>query len=430
VTTPSTAGEWTTLVRGVSVFDGSATLVGPVDVLVRGRHIEAVTSERLEPADGEPVVQIDGTGRTLLPGLIDAHWHAMMASLSMALMQAGDLTDLALAAGQTAEETLLRGFTTVRDVGGPVFGLKRAIDAGTVAGPRIYPSGAFISQTAGHGDYRARHEVPRGVLGSLSRAEIVGVATIADGVPEVLRAVREQLMLGASQIKMMAGGGSSSVYDPIDVTQYGLDELRAGVQAAEDWGTYVTVHAYTDRAVQRALEAGVRCIEHGQLVTEPTVEAMVERQAWWCLQAFLADDEGRLSADPVRRAKQLRVAAGTDQAYRLAKEFGVQLAWGSDVLFDRALAAKQGAQLRKLLRWFAPHEVLRIATADNADLLALSGARNPYPGRLGVVAEGAWADLLLVDGDPLADHLAFLDDPAAHLVAVMKDGRLVHRRTP
>jgi imidazolonepropionase-like amidohydrolase len=207
---------------------------------------------------------IDGGGRVLMPGLIDAHTHLWFETLSLHVVAAADSSYIDLLSGIAAQALLKQGFTTVRDAGGPVFGLKRAIDEELIAGPRIFPSGALVSQTSGHGDYRSRYEVPRAACGHLSHQELVGAGAIADGVGEVLRAVREQLMLGASQIKMMAGGGVVSAYDPIDVTEYTETELRAAVEAAENWGTYVLVHAYTPRAVQQAIRAGVRCIEHGQ----------------------------------------------------------------------------------------------------------------------------------------------------------------------
>ena len=329
-----------------------------------------------------------------------------------------------LVAGRNATDTLLRGFTTVRDAGGPTFGLKRAIDEGVVLGPRIYPSGAFISQTGGHGDFRLPYEVPRGVAGHLSHGERLGGSAIADGVPEVTRATREQLMLGASQIKIMAGGGVASHYDPLDVTQYTLDEMRAAVEAAENWGTYVLAHAYTPRAIQQAIAAGVRCIEHGHLVDEPTVALMAERAVWWCLQPFLDDEDAPPLPSPANRAKFLTMTEGTDRAYALAKQHGVQLAWGTDILFDAKLALRQGAQLAKMTRWFQSAEVLKMATADNARLLELSGPRNPYPGKLGVVEAGALADLLLVDGNPL-ENIRLLEDPRRNLTVIMKNGQIV-----
>ena len=400
------------------VFDGeNEALSQETDVLVRGSTIEGVGPA----ADGDTTV--DGGGRVLMPGLIDAHWHSMMNSLPAAALLGSDIDYISHLAAREAERTLMRGFTTVRDAGGPSFGLKRAIDEGIVAGPRIYPCGAMISQTSGHGDFRMPHEIPRTPMSPLSRIEQVGGARIADGADEVLRATREQLMLGASQVKLMAGGGVSSVFDPLDVTQFTEAELRAAVEAAENWDTYVMVHVYTPRAVQQAVRAGVKSIEHGHLIDEVTVEMMVEHGVWWCLQPFLDDEDAIPHPDPLRRAKDRQVRSGTDAAYGLAIKHGARVAWGTDVLFDAKLANRQGAQLAKMVRWFTPARVLKMATGDNARLLAMSGQRNPYPGRLGVVEEGALADLLLVDGNPFED-IDLLADPADKLLVIMKDGNL------
>jgi imidazolonepropionase-like amidohydrolase len=318
---------------------------------------------------------------------------------------------------------LLRGFTSVRDLGGPVFGLKRGIDQGLVPGPRIWPSGAFISQSGGHGDFRLPNELPARP-GDYSYGERIGAAAIADDAATVRQRSREQLALGATQLKLMAGGGVASSYDPLDVTQYTVPELRAAVEAAENWGTYVTVHAYTPRAVRQAIEAGVKCIDHGQLMDEPTAKLMADKGIWWSLQPFL-DDEESIPFPPgsSNRTKQLTMTAGTDNAYALAKKFKIKTAWGTDTLFDPKLALKQGKQLAKMVRWYTPAEVLRMATSNNAELLALSGPRSPYEGKLGVVAEGALADLLLVDGDPIA-NIRLIEDPAKNFVLIMKDGKI------
>ncbi len=412
------------LFANVRIFDGvSASLSEPSDVLVRGNTIAAVSARRIPAGAGEERAEIDGAGRVLMPGLIDAHYHAAFATLPLAALQTADPGYVQIQAAAGASEALLRGFTTVRDVGGPVFGLKRAIDEGLAAGPRIYPSGAFISQTSGHGDFRMVSELPRGVCGHLTYSEIIGAAVIADGVPEVLRGVREQLMRGASQIKMMAGGGVASAHDPIDATQYTEAELRAGVEAAENWGTYVLVHAYTPRAVQQAIRAGVRCIDHGHLLDEETVAMIAEHDIWWSLQPFLDDEDAIPLSAPGQRAQQLLIVEGTDRAYALAKKHEVKLAWGTDTLFDAGLASRQGKQLAKMSRWFTAAEVLRMATSQNAALLAMSGERNPYPGKLGIVAEGALADLLLLDGNPL-DDLGLLATPATSLVVIMKNGQV------
>lgn len=366
---------------------------------------------------------IDGTGKTLLPGLIDAHWHAMFTTIPAALAQVSEFGYVVARAVVSARETLLRGFTTVRDLGGPVFGVKQAIDEGSIPGPRIYPAGGFISQSGGHGDFRLPNEVPRGVCGHLSYTEIIGAAVIADGEAEVLRGAREMLRRGASQLKLMAGGGVTSAYDPLDVAQFTETEMRAAVEAAENWGTYVTVHAYTPRAIRAAIAAGVRCVEHGQLIDEPTAALLAEKDIWWCLQPFL-DDEDAVAVPPPSVPKFKQMVAGTDTAYQLAIKHGVKIAFGTDTLFDAKLASRQGAQLAKLTRWFTPAEVLQQATIRNAELLAMSGPRNPYPGRLGVVAEGALADLILVDGDPIAD-ISLIARPDETFTTIIKNGRVV-----
>ena len=415
------------LFGNVRVFYGvSASLSEPSNVLVRGNTIAAVSAHAI-PADaapgGQQRTEIDGAGRVLMPGLIDAHYHAAFATLPAAVLATADPGYIHIHAAIGAQEALMRGFTTVRDVGGPVFGLKRAIDEGVTAGPRVYPSGAFISQTSGHGYFRMLSELPRGVCGHLTHTEIIGAAVIADGVPEVLRGVREQLMRGASQIKMMAGGGVASAHDPIDATQYTEAELRAAVDAAENWGTYVLVHAYTPRAVQQAIRAGVRCIDHGHLLDEETVAMMADQDIWWSMQPFLDDEDAIPLPGPAQRAQQLLIVEGTDRAYALARKHQVKLAWGTDTLFDAGLASRQGKQLAKMSRWFTAAETLRMATSQNAALLAMSGERNPYPGKLGVVAAGALADLLLIDGNPL-EALELLATPATSLVVIMKDGRV------
>ena len=409
-------------IRDVNVFDSAqGRITGPMDVAVQNGLIASLTPSGRNGLSAETV--IEGTGKTLIPGLIDAHWHTAFSTIPAEVALLGDIGYVFAKAVASARETLLRGFTTVRDVGGPTFGIKQAIDEGAVLGPRIFPAGGFISQTGGHGDFRLPNEVPRGVAGHLSHSEIVGAAVIADGVAEVLRGAREMLRRGASQIKLMAGGGCASAYDPIDVSQYTEAEMRAAVEAAENWGTYVTVHAYTPRAIRTAVAAGVRCIEHGQLIDDATAALLAEKDIWWCLQPFL-DDEDAIPLPPANRSKFLTMVAGTDTAYNLAIKHGVKVAFGTDTLFDAKLASRQGAQLAKLTRWFTPAETLQQATIRNAELLAMSGPRNPYPGRLGVVAEGALADLILVDGDPIAD-ISLIARPDEAFIAIIKDGRLV-----
>lgn len=415
--------------RDVRVFDGSGgPLSEPTDVTVAGNVIRSIAkASPTGPGDG--ITEISGGGRVLMPGLIDAHAHIAFATIPLPQILLASAEFVAIRGAVAAGEMLMRGFTSARDCGGPVFGIKQAIDQGLVPGPRIWPSGAMISQTSGHADFRFPYETPRGTCGWLSRSELVGAAAIADGIPEVLRAVREQLRGGASQIKMMAGGGVASPHDPIDVTQFTESELRAGVEAAENWGTYVMVHAYTPRSVQQALRAGVRCIEHGHLLDEETVAEIAEHGAWWSMQSFLDDQDVPPLPDPSTRAKYLEIVRGTDRAYELAQRHSVKLAWGTDTLFDAALATRQGALLAKMRRWFTPAQILTMATKTNAELLAMSEPRNPYPGQLGVVAEGALADLLLVDGNPLED-IELLSEPETSLAVIMKDGVIYKNALP
>ena len=420
---PAGEAEAELLFREVRVLDTArGTLGAPTDVLVRGNRIAAI-GDGARPTASARV--IEGHGRTLMPGLIDVHWHSTFTALSQADLLAPDASPEKLAATVATESarTLMRGFTSVRDAGGPIFELKAAIDAGKMPGPRIWPSGAFVSQTSGHGDLRQPHERSRRFFGKPSMAEEMGATFIADGRDEVLTAVRENLRMGASQIKLMAGGGTSSAYDPVDVTQYTFDEMRAAVEAAEDWGTYVTVHAYTVRAVRRAIEAGVKCIEHGQLLDEDTLKLMAERGIWLSTQTLRASTE---DMDPLRREKRKPVIEGQARTIAAAKRSGVRMAWGTDFLFDPALNVEQNAYILLLREWFTPAEILKMVTHDNAELLALSGLRSPYQGRLGVVGAGALADLLLVEGNPLTD-LEVVADPERNFVVIVKDGRIVKR---
>lgn len=423
--TTAPASNAVTLFANVRIFNGkSGELSAPSHVLVRGNKIEKISTTPLPTDRRGDTVLIDGGGRTLMPGLIDAHVHLMLESLPLQVALMSEISYLSLVAGQAAEKQLLRGFTTVRDMGGASFALKRAIDEGVISGPRIYPSGATISQTSGHGDFRLPPVVPRERGGPLTYMESTGMTAIADGVDEVLLRTRENLMRGATQIKVMAGGGVSSNYDPLDVTQYTLAEMQAAVQAAENWGTYVSVHAYTPQAMQMSIQAGVKCIEHGQLVDEETVKLMAEKGIWWSLQPFLDDEDANPQKEgSPNRLKQLTMTRGTDKAYELAKKYKVKTAFGTDTLFNAKLAPRQGAQLAKLTRWYEPAAILKMATADNAELLASCGLRNPYPGKLGVVEEGALADLLLVDGDPIA-NIKLVEDPEKNFLVIMKDGKV------
>ncbi|WGD55809.1 amidohydrolase family protein [Bradyrhizobium sp. CB1650] len=407
------------LFRNVRIFDGkSGALSAPSSVLVRNKTIERISTGDIT-ATGQV---IDGGGRVLMPGLIDAHWHAMLVRPTPAAVLAGDVGYNNLLAAAEATATLMRGFTTVRDMGGPSFGLKRAIDDDLVAGPRIYPSGAMITITGGHGDFRQLSDLPRTIGGMLSRMEQIGGSIVADSPDEVRVRAREQLMQGASQVKLTAGGGVASPFSPLDVSTFTEPELRAAVEAAENWGTYVATHAYTPVAIQRSIAAGVKCIEHGHLMDEESAKLIAENGIWLSTQPFL-DLAGAAALGPAEQDKMRQVVAGTDRVYTLARKYKIKTAFGTDVLFSKALADQQGAMLAALTHWYTPAEALTMATSTNAELLSMSGARNPYPGKLGVVEEGAFADLLLVDGNPL-DNIRLVEDPVKNFVLIMKDGKI------
>ncbi|MFQ3457700.1 amidohydrolase family protein [Bradyrhizobium sp. UFLA01-814] len=407
------------LFQNVRIFDGkNGALSGPSNVLIRNNKIEKISTAAIT-ADAQVIA---GDGRVLMPGLIDAHWHALLVRPTPAAVMASDVGYTNLLAAAEATATLMRGFTTIRDMGGPAFSLKRAIDEGLVAGPRIYPSGAVITITGGHGDFRQLSDLPRTIGGMLSRMERIGGAMIADSPDEVRVRAREQFMQGATQVKLTAGGGVASPFSPIDVSTFTEPELRAAVEAAENWGTYVAVHAYTSVAIQRSIAAGVKCIEHGHLMDDASARLMAEKGIWLSTQPFL-DLSGASALGPAEQEKMRQVVAGTDRVYGFAKKYKLKTAFGTDVLFSQALADRQGAMLTALTRWYTPAEALIMATSTNAELLALSGLRNPYSGKLGVVEEGALADLLLVEGNPI-DNIKLIEDPAKNFLVIMKDGKV------
>jgi imidazolonepropionase-like amidohydrolase len=413
-----------TLFANVRIFDGkSGRVSGPSHVLVRGNKIERISATPIATDRRADTVLIDGAGRTLMPGLIDNHWHTMLVRPTPVMAMSSDIGYTTLLAAAEATTTLMRGFTTVRDLGGPSFSLKRSIDEGLLAGPRIFPSGAILTVTGGHGDFRQHIDLPRVIGGAPSRMEAMGASMVTDSPDEVRVRAREQLMQGAALIKLTAGGGVASPHSPLDVATFTTPELRAAVEAASNWGTYVTVHAYTPETMQRSVEAGVKCIEHGHLMDEPTARLLAERGIWLSIQPFPPNAADAFPPGSDERLKFQEVLTGMDRAYNLAKKYRIKTAFGTDVLFSQALAERQGQILASLTRWYTPAETLVMATGTNAELLALSGKRSPYPGKLGVVEEGALADLLLVDGNPV-ENIALIADPARSFVVIMKDGKI------
>ncbi|MDY6809590.1 MAG: amidohydrolase family protein [Actinomycetota bacterium] len=411
------------VIRNVSVFDGlSDAAVDCCDVLVEGERISAVSTSPIGDAPGQETVEIDGAGRFLMPGMSDAHVHLMgnaNSYLDFVMGATGLLVANTLA---EAKRMLHRGFTSVRDMGGDTAPLKTVIDRGDFEGPRIFPSQAMISQTSGHGDFAFVYETPYAFGGGPSRTDSIGFTRTVDGVDRVLTAVREQLRTGASQIKLTIGGGAASMYDPLYTLQFTAEEMRAAVNAAEDYGTYVATHVYTVPGITRAIDAGVRSIEHGHLADESTVALIGEKGIWLSMQPFAEDDHHY--PDPDRAEKNRQICDGTEDVYAGARKYGVKVAFGTDLLLEPQSAARQSVMAARLGEFYSNAESLQMLTSGNAELFEMSGERNPYgSARLGVLAPGSWADLLVVEGDPLAD-LSVLSDSDANLKLIMKSGKV------
>lgn len=412
------------VIRNVRVFDGASdTTTDGADVVIEGAHITGVSTSPVGDAPGVPTTVIDGGGRFLMPGMSDAHVHLMGNANSYLDFVAGPTGSLYTNTLAEAKRMLLRGFTTVRDMGGDTVPIQTAIDKGDFVGPRIFPSQAMISQTSGHADFAFVYETPKEFGGTQSRTEEIGFTRTADGVERVLAAVREQLRKGASQIKLTLGGGAASMYDPLYTLQFTPEEIRAAVAAAEDYGTYVATHVYTVPGIRRAIDAGVKSIEHGHLADEETVKLIGERGLWLSLQPFALGDHHY--PDPNRAEKDRQICTGTDNVYAWAKQYGVNVSFGTDLLLEPQIAPRQSVMAARLGDHYSNVESLKMLTSGNAALFEMAGERNPYrSARIGVVDEGAWADVLLFDDDPIAD-LSVIAHPDDKLRLIVKNGEVV-----
>jgi len=407
------------LITNANIFDGKGeTLSSGMSVLVEGNKIAKIAKSISAPS-GATV--IDAKGRTLTPGFIGAHEH-LIGQMPFMDAMFEDSRYMGYVAAWTVGVYLKNGFTTVRDMGGNSLSLKTAVDRGYIDGPRIYSSGAIITQTGGHAEHRTMAQGPRLAGSPWDNLVIMGDCAIADGVPEVLKATRENLRMGASQIKIANAGGVAEG-DPLDAVEWTAEEVQAATKAAADWGTYVTSHTYTKEGVLRAIDNGVKCIEHGNLLDEQTLLLMQKRGIWLSPQIMLFRNEPK-GLDEEQKKKFAVVAEGTDREFALAKKIGYQkLAFGTDIVTDPKTLLNMNQEFVYRTKWFTPAEVLRQATSTNAELMAMSGKRNPYPGKLGVIEEGAYADLLLINGDPLKD-ISILTKPEENLALIMKDGKI------
>jgi imidazolonepropionase-like amidohydrolase len=409
------------LIRNVNVFDGiNETLTPGQDVLIKGNKIEAVAKKIHSRKDA---TIIDGDGRTLTPGFIDAHTH-LWWNLSVNDHFYKPLDYQAAITLVEAENTLMRGFTTVRDVGGSVFGVKSAIDEGHFVGPRIYCAGAALSMTTGHGDFRTPCTLPR-IMGGPSETDVerAGLVIFADGVPEVLAASRMQFRKGAHFLKMFVGGAVSGMYDPLDIAEYSMDELKAAVGEAERWNTYVAVHTYTDASTRMAIDAGVKSLEHCNLLKEETVRLAAKNGIFISSQAALFMNPAPPSFTPAQVERQQMAKEGLDRLMKACKKYKAKVLFGTDMVASTESKKAQVTEFTLRTGWFSNAEILRQATSINAEVLELSGPRNPYPGKLGVIEKGALADILLINGDPIKD-ISILTKPEESLALIMKDGKI------
>jgi imidazolonepropionase-like amidohydrolase len=411
------AGE-AVLFENVRIFDGVSADLRPGNVLVEDGKIARISASRIDAPDGATVIA--GDGRILSPGFIDIHAHLAM-QMPLDEFSSAHSSVIGALAGKAARHYLMSGFTTVRDAGGTDGDFARAVDRGWIVGPRIYPSGPPVSQTSGHGDFRGRRS-PHPVLdGGVSAVLGPGLAVLADGVPQWLAAVRENLRAGATQIKIMGGGGVASTYDPIHTLQPAPEEIRAAVQAASDWGTYVMAHSYTAEAIRRLVDNGVRSIEHGLLIDEPTAKLCAEKGVVISTQVLVF----RIGADlpgmsEVNRRKMAEVLAGQDNLMRLIKKYGIKTGFGTDLVFGGYTEVNREFTARA--DYFTPLEILRQATSESAEIVRMAGKLNHH-GNFGEVHEGWVADLLLIEGDPFTD-ISILEHPDQALAVIMKEGRI------
>jgi imidazolonepropionase-like amidohydrolase len=420
------ATENTILIKNVRIFDGTSDkLISGKDVLLKGSKIDNFIDAGAKEASFDEV--IDGGGGVLMPGLIDAHTHLAICASIPKMMSAYTWDYIGPLMGAEAERYLMRGFTTVRDVGGPTLGLKQLIDEEMIKGPRIFSSGMGISQTAGHGDWRFLNSKSSYFTGERNFWTDMNYFYLADGVAEVQKAVREALAKQAAQIKVCVGGGVTSLVDPLEAVQYTPEELKAANDEATRYGTYVCVHVHADEGINAALDAGIKSIEHGMLIKEDTMKRLVDADAWLCPQAFIVMQpiEGNpVFANPIQKAKMQKAQDGAVNEFKWAKQYGAKVAWGTDMFGDRSAFDNTLREFEFRAQFYSNVEQLQQVTGNNGKLLELSGLKHPYPGaKLGVVEPGAYADLLVVDGDPTEDIMVMLDYEK-NFKLIMKNGKV------
>ncbi len=414
------------LISNVDVWDGtSKTLKKGYDVLVVGNKIKKIAKGINAPK----AHKIDGKGGTVTPGLIDMHQHLMLNGGTSAGTYDWDAFVQGAHASRAAEYLLRSGFTTVRDIAGNTLGIKRAINSGQLPGPRIYTSGPAVGPTGGHSDWGSYNDAP----GQSNYQIKVQNTFVVDGVDAWLQACRWIFRNGGDFIKVMSGGGVASVYDPIDLNSPSLAEMKAAVQVANEYGSYVAIHGYTDAAYNKSLDAGVISFEHGFLITENTVKRMAEKGVWWSFQPYgayttLCGEFPDWYSDGMK-AKAKMVCKGVKRVIGLMRKYKVKTFVGSDMFgwdnWQNALVnvATPTVSLPNDLK-YSSLESMKMSTSLPGQFLAQYSApsRNPYKdAKLGVVEEGAWADILIWKGDPTQNIKLILEKD--NLLFIMKDGK-------
>ena len=410
--------------HNVQVWDGFSDSLSNGPVLIEGNKVIAVGISDISATASDNTKTIDGGGRTLMPGLIDMHTHS---GLRRGVPDHESLWD-GQATGAMAHETMMQylhmGYTTMRDICAGSLGVARAENAGVLSGPRMYSGGACIGATSGHSDWAVVTNEGQ------SNHQKMGNVVIADGPQAVADAARRNFRGGATVLKVFVGGGVASQYDPLEAVTYTEEEIAAAVEIANDFKSYVCIHAYSSEAVDRALDAGVQCVEHGFLMNEETVKRMKKDGIVLSAQAFMsytsfADPAGIPGFTAESQRKALQVHQGADQMFKWAAKHELEMFAGSD-MFTYDLIPQATKNLIDLERWFTPVQVLRMATSTAGKWLMKTGPKNPYKeAQLGTLQEGSYADLILVDGNPL-EGVSVLLDYDNNIDFVMKDG-IVYR---
>ena len=426
---PDFASAKQTLFINVKVFDGTSDTLKNQDVLVEDNLIKQVGGNIAPPDDA---MVIDGGGRTLMPGMIDSHVHfTFYPPINSTMRNDLDPFFLGLLAGPRAERWLMNGFTTVRDAGGPSKYVQKAIESGLIIGPRVFPSEAVITQTRGHGDFRNVNDAHPNMSGGTYHFMERYIGFIADGPTEIRRGVRESLRLGATQIKTFTGGGVTSEFDPLYAVQYTPEEIRYIVEAAAQSKTYVTAHSHPDDGIRLAVENGIQCIEHGPFMSEATAKLMAEKGTFFVPTTFavlgVPMEYAKSILSSASFAKLKEVFDAYPAAMRAATMHNVKMAFGSDHVGgwqDQFVKDKdQGKEFLTLVQFMDNVDALRMATSNAGELAAMTGPNNPWQeGRLGIIEEGAYADILIVDGNPL-ENIEILADPDNKINVIMKDGK-------